>query len=375
MPATKRDREPTRRRSKKLRVLLALASAGLTLVLVEVTCSLVLHLMPSPVNVAPDEVQRELPLPHDGSPAIAHPVLGSVNAKNYRNRWSSTNSFGLRNGEIDEVAGDDTLRVLVLGGSVAWGFGARSNDETLSAYLERWLDQHRDGVPRIGDRRVEVLNAGVVGYRSWQEAIAYESTWRRLQPDVVVTIDGVNEVFGSIYTRRTGPPIDDEASFGRWLKRRLVKMKVVKLYKRLVSPTLDHDGLPTPAEITDAYARSLARIEQLARADGALFVPVLQPTLAIEGAKLLTPYEEQLQQLNENLGIGVNAHFEACYRLFRDLFARLATRGDDVIAIDASMAFAGEHEVCFVDSCHLTDRARRALAAFIGERLVAALRQ
>jgi hypothetical protein len=41
-----------------------------------------------------------------------------------------------------------------------------------------------------------------------------------------------------------------------------------------------------------------------------LFVPVLQPALPIEGVKSLTPYEQQLKQLNENLGIGVTAHFD-----------------------------------------------------------------
>lgn len=364
---------PARRRLKRLAT--ALGSLLVTLIVVELGSSLALHWLPNATNLAPAEVRRELPLPRDGSPSIPDARLGTVNAPDYRNRWCSTNGLGLRNEAVSRTPDDDTLRILILGGSVAWGWAARGNDETIAAHLEAWLDTNRASIPDLRDRRVEVLNAGVVGHRAWQGATAYEDSWRQLRPDVVVSIDGVNEVFGAIYTRRTGPPpvavADDRSAARSWLAHRVARLKIVRLWRRLAPGRLDRVRTPTPASVAAAYAAALDRIGLACADDDILFVPVLQPTLAVVGTKPMTAYEARLRDLNERLGDGVNAFFELCYYHFRAHFRALQTRGAGVLPVDASTMFERESGVLFVDACHLTHRARQILAHRIGRELAA----
>lgn len=113
------------------------------------------------------------------------------------------NNYGFRNEEdvLDKEAGE--FRVFVLGGSMAYGERASergqyqlisgqktyTSDETISAYLERELAQRMPG------RRVKVWNAAVVSYRIHHNYMTYLETIRSLEPDLLVSIDGQNEVW------------------------------------------------------------------------------------------------------------------------------------------------------------------------------------
>jgi len=78
-----------------------------------------------------------------------------------------------------------THRILVLGDSIAYGVGV-SPGETFAKVLERQLD--RPG------RRVEVINAGVLGYTAYNEERYYAARGRDFQPDVVVVAFCMNDV-------------------------------------------------------------------------------------------------------------------------------------------------------------------------------------
>ena len=76
-----------------------------------------------------------------------------------------------------------SLRVAVLGDSVAFGFGSEAWPEI----LERRL------ATRFPDREVEVLNFGVPGYASVQGARQLDSDVAGLRPDIVVIAYGWND--------------------------------------------------------------------------------------------------------------------------------------------------------------------------------------
>jgi lysophospholipase L1-like esterase len=78
-----------------------------------------------------------------------------------------------------------THRILVLGDSIAYGVGVAPG-ETFAKVLERQLD--RPG------RRVEVINAGVLGYTAYNEERYYAARGRDFQPDVVVVAFCMNDV-------------------------------------------------------------------------------------------------------------------------------------------------------------------------------------
>jgi lysophospholipase L1-like esterase len=101
------------------------------------------------------------------------------------------------------------LRVLVLGDSVAFGYGVEEGDAFPRA-LERQLAE------LIAGRAVEVVNLGVGGYNAWNEAQLLADVGASYQPDLVVVqfcINDLNDptVHFDAQTRIALPSIPDEA--------------------------------------------------------------------------------------------------------------------------------------------------------------------
>jgi lysophospholipase L1-like esterase len=97
------------------------------------------------------------------------------------------NSLGLRGPEVDETGST----VLVVGDSFAFGLGV-DEDETFSARLEGALDAATGGP-------VEVLNLGVPGYHTGQEAVWLERVGFALAPDLVVLLYYGNDEIGEAF--------------------------------------------------------------------------------------------------------------------------------------------------------------------------------
>ena len=88
------------------------------------------------------------------------------------------------------------VKLLMLGGSSLWGFGAR-DDETIPSLVARDLDQR--------GWHVELKNLSEIGYVSTQELVAL---FRELQagyrPDVVIFYDGVNDTTSALLEGEAG---------------------------------------------------------------------------------------------------------------------------------------------------------------------------
>lgn len=93
------------------------------------------------------------------------------------------NSLGLREREVSVDRPAKRRRVLIVGDSVVFGSGLATG--------ERFSD-------RLGEAltgRVEVINAGVPGWGNDQELLFYETSLRRLKPDLVIlTFTANNDV-------------------------------------------------------------------------------------------------------------------------------------------------------------------------------------
>ena len=124
---------------------------------------------------------------HDPDAFVADPVLGTRMKPGFTDRvvtteFSSTwivNADGYRGpraGERGEVA----RRVLALGDSFTFGYGVEE---------EQAWPRVLEGLLRHGDPQgaaVEVLNLGVGGYGTWQEALWLEEMAPRTKPDLAV---------------------------------------------------------------------------------------------------------------------------------------------------------------------------------------------
>jgi lysophospholipase L1-like esterase len=92
---------------------------------------------------------------------------------------ATINSLGLRGAEPARPKPASIFRILVMGDSLTFGWGV-NDDETFCQQLQSSLI---DGLPA---RRVEVVNAGVSGYATNQEAALLERLAPELQPDLIL---------------------------------------------------------------------------------------------------------------------------------------------------------------------------------------------
>lgn len=123
--------------------------------------------------------------PHPKGLYVNDPDLGYVLAKNFyaRHQHSDynatihTNSDGFRGGEI-EAKGLDTFRILVLGDSIAWGYGVEF-EASFPRQLEKILNENLD-------TDFEVINAAVPGYGTDQELDLLKKFGLDCQPDLII---------------------------------------------------------------------------------------------------------------------------------------------------------------------------------------------
>ena len=109
-----------------------------------------------------------------------HPQLVYVNFPNQQTQHFSTNSRGFRGREVEaKKAGQK--RIVIVGGSAAFGTGLDSDSETFEAKMEKKLTN------------VDVINAAVIGHRSGQELTYLYTELIDLDPDLIIAFDGIND--------------------------------------------------------------------------------------------------------------------------------------------------------------------------------------
>jgi hypothetical protein len=98
------------------------------------------------------------------------------------------NQMGLRGPDLPYEKADDTYRILCLGCSVTFGFGVDEAQFTYPLQLQSILRE------RYASPRIEVINAGVLGYSSFQGLSYLETELLKYRPDLVITYFGLHEL-------------------------------------------------------------------------------------------------------------------------------------------------------------------------------------
>ena len=335
--------------------------------------------------------------------------------------FTTTSGLGMAEGAVSyfkESHDPAELTVFFMGGSVAaivTGMESGAFDRLASAL---------EADPRLGGRKVRMWRLAIPGWKQPQQLtlLAYLLS-RGCRPDLVINLDGVNEVRigprnAQLGVQPTWPSIghwsrvtewehfDPEGlellvdvgvaqrralalveSARRWhVARSAVLGRVVlsRLARARVAPRVAHlvetqresanrpfGVAPKPEgalqESVDCWLDSSLAMHNLCEPLGVRYVHLLQPTLHDEGSKPVT--EEEIRK-----GIGERGYDRRVsegYPLLREGCARLAERG--VRCFDLSMLFAGVEETLYYDDCHFGRKGNQLLADRIFELLAGIL--
>jgi lysophospholipase L1-like esterase len=96
--------------------------------------------------------------------------------------------LGYRNDEFSLEKPDGVYRIVALGGSSTYDVRIDDNNETFTSQLEKLLNEE------YGYQNVQVINAGVPGYNSWEILVNLEFRVLDLDPDLVIIYEGTNDV-------------------------------------------------------------------------------------------------------------------------------------------------------------------------------------
>ena len=197
----------------------------------------------------------------------------------------STNELGLQNGPIGPKG--DAYRILLVGDSCTFGLGVE-DDQSFPARLQQLLDES----PPDG-RRVEITNAGVPGYTSYQGLRYLLDHGFSLSPDCVMICFGVNDAAG--WNGRSD--MENAKSFAATrieavlLKSRLYAGLKSWLANSSVStepPPRDRDKPRRPRLTEEEFSTVLEEISKESRRRN------------IRLAYIIWPYRHQVSSLNED---------------------------------------------------------------------------
>jgi lysophospholipase L1-like esterase len=179
-------KQPSIRIPRKTELILPIFSIFLTLFLLEIMARLWLNYL-----APPDQYDRYVLFTSLDPKEFAwtpHQYLVYYPTPNYRKGQTFHNSLGYRNEEISLEKPDNVYRIVALGGSSTYDVTIEDNRNIFTAQLEKLLTE------QYGYQNVEVINAGVPGYNSWEILINLEFRVLDLDPDLVIIYEGTNDV-------------------------------------------------------------------------------------------------------------------------------------------------------------------------------------
>jgi len=248
---------------------------------------------------------------------------------------------------------DDKYRILILGGSTA---------------IQIPLDIVKEKFQEITNRKVEVFNFADGGYIFSQNLVSFVLYGIKLNPDLVISLDGANDMV--FITKKMPPGVNEQSvyikrsverpflnAFLCLFNKSMFVKSLFKLNERKNEVLLQKDKKIFNKMIT-YYIQSINSVAAIAKGCEAEYICVLQPYLYLR--KTITEEEKDLH----------NPYF------YRDEYLKNGfKRLDNVLSkevfpsyvyyVSALDAFNNSDETCFWDNLHLNRKGNEILIDYI----------
>ena len=238
------------------RLLLALTIAGMLFGVAEIACRAL---------VSPDRLDTILTL-LERDPLLIWRLQAGLDVE-FEGQQVRTNEHHTRGAEFTDAREPGRYRIVCMGPSPTFGWGV-AEDDTYSAVAERLLS--RQGLP------VEVINAGVPGYTSWQGRNWLARDVVRWQPDLVTVAYDLNDMDIFRFFRNDGRPDAAQQPENPLLiaaQNRLNRSFAYRLFRGAMIGAMSRGGAFDPAAMPrrvdfDDYRANMLAIEQTCRDHG-----------------------------------------------------------------------------------------------------------
>ena len=307
------------------------------------------------------------------------PYLGFRNSANLKGERLNTNSLGYRGEEVTQPKPSDMTRIVVLGGSTAMGYGVY-DDETIPAYLEKIL---KDELP---DQQIEVINAAMAGFNSSQELVQLSLDVLDLEPDMVIIIDGANDLLFGLATDwqphrtpamrqqameytaiRKGEAKEITRQVFRAILHQSTALALVQQFRLPRANKENFSNFTLHPETIDVYMMNHLRMASLAKDSGIKIVFVLQPLLGV-GDKALSDTESTILKEAPDFSLKMNQHLSEITVALAD--SQKCTM-NHTLCLDFVNVFATHSQTLFIDGVHFNPLGNQIFAQQLAKKLLA----
>lgn len=295
--------------------------------------------------------------------------------------WNvKTNSLGYRIGDNFELEKPkDTLRIVMVGGSTVFGWGVEYTD-SIPSYLQHMIIKElksQRGLASIGSNvKVEVINAGVPWYATWNESAIVLHRVLKLKPDWIIAFDGLNDAAKSLSPDWSPVYQGYEDIATNIIKQRRshkfgFKDFVLEIIK--LSPTLKYAFAKVRArqqlsygayhpEAWEQYVYYHKMMKSTCQGLGIKYSSFLQPVMMVD--KPLHPKEEATNY--------TSMQDKTIAETFRQIYwlGHLAAAQSNLGIISLKSLFKDTKEVIYLDGLHYNGRGNLMLAEEIFEKEV-----
>lgn len=293
-----------------------------------------------------------VPTPFVGSgprPGVQHNAI--INSRQFRSR-----------SEVEVPKPGDEWRIFLTGGSTAFGVGAPDQERTIGSYLERLLNEPSSVggsqlAVRSADRHYRVYTLANASWASTHERILIENLLSEMQPDLVISLSGVNDVHWAELGRNV--------LWFRTYQEQLFWQLTDSVYRAyghggLVDVQLTSPQPAAPETVALRLEKNVRLASEALSMKGARYLFALQPTLYLS-SKPLTPREEQRLQADKQ------PYFRECYAAIKSHLSEMGTSGADFADLSGVFDGLDTAEEIFLDSYHFGDRGNRIVAERLAE--------
>jgi hypothetical protein len=257
-----------------------------------------------------------------------------------------------------------TCRIFITGGSTVFGSGAPSQDRTIGGYLQAILEKELSPTTKY---KYEVFTLANPSWASTHERIIIENRLLELQPDLVISFSGVNDVHWGMYGRNVMwfRTVQEEFNWHvlQWaygVFRLHPMMDVVALDTRPVAPSLVADRLEENVRLS-AFALGMKHTQ---------YVFCLQPALPVTRKPLTEAEQKRRQSLNViDKSISGQTYFSRSYAAIDSRLAGLKIGNFTYVNLSDAFDNINTPERIFLDSYHLGDKGNALLARRLFDRL------
>jgi lysophospholipase L1-like esterase len=256
---------------------------------------------------------------------------------------------GWRGGDVPPKRPGE-YRIVLLGGSLAWSYGASSEEHTISRLLQKRL--------RSSNPKCVVLNAAHPGFVTSQELTHLQQSVLRHKPDMVIDLTGFNDVYAALLGQQPGEPF--KASADRDIAEHPIRHGLVELCRysalwRRIEKNLERrpfslKGRPHPEKVAEVFLENVRSMAAICNARSIDYLPILQPILHPATKPQLSATEEDVLVRQNRRFPDYEAFLVQCYRGLGDALASLP--GESANYADL---FRDRKEEVFFDLCHITD--------------------